>query len=274
MGAHPARPSFGAAGVGQCEWMPGMERAARPATSLLRPDVAVRGADDRGRAWVVSPRLLVAQAVVAALTSVGVDVELHAWESLAIDAFTNAGSGSPQHVIVVLDEFDGAKEVNRISRIVGVGDVRVAVVVPGTAPTWWIPLLDESAVDVVTTATSLDELVDMVARFAAGERLLPTETREALRAGWAAALDKHRQVVSLVRTLTPTQLRVLELLADGHRVREIARLMGVADGTVRTHVRALRAKLGARTQIEAVAMLRQVDLDTPGAPGAGDARGF
>lgn len=253
--------------------MLGMERAGRPASSLSGRDPAVRGADDRARAWVVSPRLLVAQAVVAALTSAGAHVELHAWESLVIDAFTSAEPGSTQHVIVVLDELDGADAVDRISRTVRAGDVRVAVVLPQTESTWWIPLLDEPAVDVVTTATSLDELVDVVARFAAGARLLPTETRETLRAGWSEALDNHRHVVSLVQTLTPQQLRVLELLADGHRVREIARLMGVADGTVRSHVRTLRAKLGARTQIEAVAMLRQVDLDTPVSPGEVDAAG-
>ena len=33
--------------------------------------------------------------------------------------------------------------------------------------------------------------------------------------------------------------------------------MGVTEGTVRSHVKALRAKLGARTQLKAVAMLHQ-----------------
>lgn len=239
--------------------MLGMERAARPAASLLGRDEAVRGGDGRAPAWVVSPRLLVAQAVVAALSSVGSDVELHAWESVVIDALTEADPGSTRYVVVVLDEPDGADAVDRISMLVRAGDVRVALVVPEPAATWWMPLLDEPAVDVVTTASSLDGLADVVTRFAAGDRLLPPETRRELREGWAETLDNHRQVVALVQTLTPQQLRVLELLGDGHRVREIARLMGVADGTVRSHVRTLRAKLGAKSQIEAVAMLRRAD---------------
>ena len=61
-----------------------------------------------------------------------------------------------------------------------------------------------------------------------------------------------------MQSLSPQQLKVLELLASGRRVAEVAELLGVADGTVRSHVKALRAKLGARTQLEAVAMLRQV----------------
>jgi FixJ family two-component response regulator len=51
---------------------------------------------------------------------------------------------------------------------------------------------------------------------------------------------------------------VLELLATGRQVAETAELLGVASGTVRSHVRSLRSKLGAKTQLEAVAMLRQV----------------
>ena len=240
--------------------MLGMERAAGRSAPRVGPDDAARGSDRRVTTWVVSPRLLVAQAVVAALASAGSDVELHAWESVVVDVLAHAEPGSTRHVVVVFDEPDGADAVDRVVMMVRAGDVRVAVVVPDSAATWWLPLLDEPAVDVVTT-TSLDELADVVARFSAGDRLLPPETRRVLRAGWSEALDNRRHVVALVQTLTPQQLRVLELLADGHRVREIARLIGLADATVRSHVRTLREKLGAKSQIEAVAMLRKVDLD-------------
>ncbi len=64
--------------------------------------------------------------------------------------------------------------------------------------------------------------------------------------------------MSLIATLSPRQQRVLELLASGRRVHEVAELLGVTDGTVRSHVKTLRNKIGARTQLEAVAMLRQV----------------
>lgn len=221
------------------------------------PDDAARGGGPHATAWVVSPRLLVAQAVVAALRSVGSDVELHAWESVVVDASAGGGATSTRHVVAVFDEPDGPEAVDLIIRMVRSGDLRVAVVLQHSGATWGLPLLDEPAVDVVTTAPSLDELASMVERFAAGDRLLLPETRRALQADWSAALDSRRQVLALVRTLTPQQLRVLGLLAEGLRVREIAQLMGVTDSTVRSHVRALRARLGARSQIEAVAMLRQ-----------------
>ena len=217
-----------------------------------------RTASARPTTWVVSPRLLVAQAVTAALASVGADVELHAWETLGHELRRGAGDAGPRHVVVVFDDLDSARVVAEVERVVGDTDVHVALVVPDSHGATWGALLDEPAVDVIESATSLSELADAVDRFTEGTRLLDPDKRRALRAAWVEALDNRRHVVALVQTLSPQQLRVLELLAFGHRVKEVASIMGVAEGTVRSHVRALRAKLGVRTQLEAVAMLRQV----------------
>jgi DNA-binding NarL/FixJ family response regulator len=188
----------------------------------------------------------------------GVDVELHAWESIQAEVRASLVGGATRYIVVVFDEPDGARVAEGISALVDVGGVRVAVVTQDPAASWWGVLLEEPAVDVIGTAASLAELAGSVQRFTSGERLLAPERRRELRADWAEALDNRRRVVELVQTLSPQQLRVLELLAFGHRVREVAAIMGVADGTVRSHVRALRSKLGARTQLEAVAMLKQV----------------
>jgi DNA-binding NarL/FixJ family response regulator len=217
-----------------------------------------RAAGSGPATWVVSPRLLVAQAVTAALASVGVDVEIHAWETLADEVPSSTARDGPRHIVVVFDDPDATRVVEEVEKILGSSEVRVALVLPDGSGTEWGALLDQSTVDVIDRATSLGDLADAVDAFAAGVRLLDPERRRALRAAWAEALDNRAQVVALVQTLSPQQLRVLELLAAGHRVKEVASIIGVADGTVRSHVRALRAKLAVRTQLEAVAMLRQV----------------
>lgn len=221
---------------------------------------------DRVTTWVVSPHLLVAQAVAAALTSAGAHVEVRAWETVVEDAQASRDRDGTRHVVAVFDGLDSLTVIEEISRLVSVGDVRVAVVVPGPAALWWGGLLEGSAVDLVTTATSVSQLLEVVERLTAGDLLMEPEKRIAVRAAWVRALDNRRRLIAQMRTLTPQQLRVLELLAAGHRSREVADLMGVAVGTVRSHVKSLRAKLGARTQLEAVAMLRRVyevedDLD-------------
>ena len=54
--------------------------------------------------------------------------------------------------------------------------------------------------------------------------------------------------------LTPRQLQVL--LADGVTARGIAKRLGLAETTVRNHIRAVLAELGAHSQLEAVARAR------------------
>ncbi|HEV2798597.1 MAG TPA: LuxR C-terminal-related transcriptional regulator [Nocardioides sp.] len=196
----------------------------------------------------------------------GVDVEMHAWDAVTWDAQALGHEGANRPVVVVLDDEIRADVADGIRRLLRRGDLRLAVVVPVEGEPWWGALLEHPAVDLITEASSLRELVEAVERFAAGERILLPERRRELFWAWTQALDNHRHTVSLVQTLSPQQLRVLQLLASGHRVREIAQLLGVADGTVRSHVRTLRAKLGAKSQIEAVAMLRHMEGSAPVPP--------
>lgn len=208
--------------------------------------------------WVVSPHLLVSQAVGAALGAEGVPVAVHAWETFVHEAEVAISQGATLHVVVILDALDSRGVREKITRLLALGEVRIAVVTAGPPAPWWGGLLEGEAVEVVSMATSVLQLARVVQRFASGERLMDLEKRAEMRDAWAKALDRRQHLVQTVRTLTPQQLRVLELLSSGRRVREVAELLGVTSGTVRSHVKTLRGKLGAKTQLEAVAMLRQV----------------
>ena len=59
----------------------------------------------------------------------------------------------------------------------------------------------------------------------------------------------------LVAGLSPREREVLELLADGYRGPEIAERLFLSLETVRTHVRNGAVKLGARTRVQAAAMV-------------------
>lgn len=60
-----------------------------------------------------------------------------------------------------------------------------------------------------------------------------------------------------VPNLTPRQLEVLRLLAEGQAAKVIARRLGVAETTVRNHIRAILLELGCHSQIEALAAARR-----------------
>src|SRR5690348_11436178 len=57
---------------------------------------------------------------------------------------------------------------------------------------------------------------------------------------------------STLDELTPRQLEVLRLLAEGLDTPEIARRLGVADETARNHIRALLRVTGAHSRLEVV----------------------
>lgn len=54
--------------------------------------------------------------------------------------------------------------------------------------------------------------------------------------------------------VTPRELEVLELVAQGMSTSEIGRRLWVTEETVKTHVRRLHDRLGARTRAHAVAI--------------------
>jgi len=52
--------------------------------------------------------------------------------------------------------------------------------------------------------------------------------------------------------LTERELEVLRLMTGGYSNREIARALGVAEGTVKNHVSSILSKLGVRDRTRAV----------------------
>lgn len=60
--------------------------------------------------------------------------------------------------------------------------------------------------------------------------------------------------------LTRRQLEVLRLLGDGVPAKGIARRLGIAEPTVRNHIRTILRELGAHSQLEALAKARCLRL--------------
>jgi DNA-binding NarL/FixJ family response regulator len=84
----------------------------------------------------------------------------------------------------------------------------------------------------------------------------------ALRTAASGGLLVHphllRQLVTreqrAVPTMTERELEVLRLLHDGRSVRQIAGVLTISEHTTRGHVKKVLQKLGAHSQLEAVAM--------------------
>jgi len=80
----------------------------------------------------------------------------------------------------------------------------------------------------------------------------------------SAARKHSSDVRSGVRRPSPRECEVLALLAQGLTDSQIAEELGLSPATVQTHVRNAKAKLGARTRAQAVALALVsglIDLD-------------
>ena len=71
---------------------------------------------------------------------------------------------------------------------------------------------------------------------------------------FAAAVPRAREpsAATPIEALTPRELQVLRLLADGQSNKEIARALGISEHTVKFHVNAILGKLNAASRTEAV----------------------
>ena len=70
---------------------------------------------------------------------------------------------------------------------------------------------------------------------------------------------------SAISRLTPQQLRVLALLAEGRANKQIAHEMSITEATVKAHVTAILQKLGVRTRVQAAIAARELGLSAGGA---------
>jgi len=66
--------------------------------------------------------------------------------------------------------------------------------------------------------------------------------------------EKEEQNTSPFDELTPRETEILGLLAEGQSNKAIARNLGISDGTVKLHVKAILRKLDVHSRVEAAVM--------------------
>ncbi len=139
-----------------------------------------------------------------------------------IDALLAIRNEFPQARIVILSTFEGDVEIKRA--------------------------LAAGARGYVLKSTPPKELVELIRQVNAGKKHVPPEI--------AAQLAEHMGEESL----TSREIEVLSRLAGGNRNRDIAKILGISEETVKVHVKHIMDKLGAsdRTQAIAIAVRRGI----------------
>jgi two-component system, NarL family, response regulator DesR len=123
-------------------------------------------------------------------------------------------------------------------------DCRTLLVAGKATPEYLRQALALSVAGLISKNGPCDILAQGIRKVAAGERFIdPSLALLALS--------------SAESPLTPRELEVLRLAADGTPTREIADRLSLSVGTVRNHLNAVSRKTGARNRIDAIRIARE-----------------
>jgi DNA-binding NarL/FixJ family response regulator len=101
--------------------------------------------------------------------------------------------------------------------------------------------------------TALSRFLEMIEQAAAGRLLMPPAERRR----WVENHRRYRSETGGIDLLTAREREVLEQLSSGMQAGAIAAADGVSVTTIRSHIRAILAKLDVSSQLKAVAILRE-----------------
>lgn len=202
---------------------------------------------------VVDDHSLVAGAIATALRGRGITAR-------AVEPARFLGGAVPQapaRGLVLLDPdlgagLDGAAMVPRLCR----AGWRVLLVTGSTDETRVAVAMAAGALGRVRKSAPFEELVAVAGRAAAGHPVTSDGERARLRrvaevAGGVARRERRRW-----ERLTPRERQVVERIAAGRRPAAIADEFVVSLATVRSHIRAILAKLEVGSQLEVAALAR------------------
>lgn len=157
-------------------------------------------------------------------------VDFHLPDGTAYDAIDRVRSRSPSTAIVLISADDSDDPLRAF--------------------------IEVGASGYLMKSASAGEILQVIRAAATGETCVPAgilaRTMDLYRAG---AQQRARQ--EMLETLTARERQILALMAQGADNRTVAGRLHISYATVRTHVRSILLKLGARSRLEAVAKARE-----------------
>jgi two-component system, NarL family, response regulator YdfI len=152
---------------------------------------------------------------------------------------------------LVRNDFDSERKYSSAS-IASLSAAGLAIVVLVDEPTsdWTAHALKSGVKAILPRDSGTDEILPAIQAAYAGLVLLDPEVTQNL----AARVQPRNGVTAAPEDLTPREIEVLRMLAEGFGNREMASRLGISDHTVKFHVSSILDKLGAASRTEAVTL--------------------
>ncbi|MGY1703823.1 response regulator transcription factor [Geodermatophilus sp. SYSU D00697] len=209
---------------------------------------------DQTRVLVVDDHRTFAELLSGALAAAGMDAIGTA--NSAAQAVAMAQDLQPDIVVMDIEmpRQDGLAATRRIREVAP--QAVVAVVTAHRDPDWVVRAAQAGASAFIPKDGSLTEMIDVLSRVQAGQMLVAPSTFS----GGATCAPPASPDRTAPPQLTRREQEVLDCLGRGMQVKAIARVLGITLETCRGYVKSLHAKLGVRSQLEAVVKAQQLGL--------------
>jgi DNA-binding NarL/FixJ family response regulator len=204
---------------------------------------------------IVEDHGLLAQSLAYALAGRGITAVVV--KDLQPDAVLDTLRG--RDLTLVLLDFDLGDAGIGLDLIKPIGELgyRVAMLTGETDPVTLARCVEAGAVGVISKRDPFDRLIEHITDVFDGRGILSLATREQLMSGLRAHRSQEAERSAPFERLTVRESEVLQDLIDGKNAETIARDSFVSVATVRSHIKALLAKLGVNSQLAAVALARR-----------------
>jgi DNA-binding NarL/FixJ family response regulator len=153
-------------------------------------------------------------------------------------------------VDISMPELDGVEVVRQIRQTVP--DTKVLVLSMHESDQMIRRALDAGACGYLLKSDLTDFLQKAVEAIAEGKRFLTPKVSEIVVEGFLKSGNQHQQDGRAGLRITPRELEIVRLLAEGKVNKEIAALLGITVRTVETHRAKIMLKLGLHSLAELI----------------------
>jgi len=153
-------------------------------------------------------------------------------------------------VDISMPELSGVEAVCQIRE--AVPDTKVLVLTMHESDQMVQRALDAGAHGYILKSDLTDSLPKAVKAVAEGKRFLTPKVSEIVLDGFLSTRSRHRQSERTGARVTPREVEIIRLLAEGKTNKEIAALLGITVRTVETHRAKIMLKLGLHSLAEII----------------------
>jgi DNA-binding NarL/FixJ family response regulator len=214
---------------------------------------------DTTRVLIVEDHQVLADGLELALERSG-DLHVVGTAGTVVDAVELAHAQEPDVILMDfhLPDGTGAEAANRIRA--ELPKAAVVILSADTGDEAMLAAIQAGASGYLVKSEAVAQVVSAVRKAAEGEMLIPAATLAGLLARQHQRASQQAERQRLLGQLTPREVEILKLMAEGLDNYDIADRLVIGYTTVRGHVQNVLEKLGAHSKLEAVARAGEYGL--------------